>query len=61
MKFTSLARIRIRFVAIFAACLAMAAIAAPARAGTGYTAQEIIDSGNQFFGSTSGGLATIIV
>lgn len=60
MKFTSLARIRIRFVAIFAACLAMAAIAAPARAGTGYTAQEIIDSGNQFFGSTSGGLATII-
>jgi hypothetical protein len=61
MNFISLARIRIRLVAIFAACLAAAALVAPAaRAGTGYTAQEIIDSGNQFFGSTSGGLASVV-
>jgi hypothetical protein len=61
MKFISLKRIGIRFVAAFAACLAVIAIAAPgARAESGYTAQEIIDSGNQFFGSTSGGLASIV-
>jgi hypothetical protein len=61
MKFISLKRIGIRFVAAFAACLAVIAIAAPgARAESGYTAQEIIDSGNQFFGSTSGGLASVV-
>lgn len=43
-------------------CLAaaMMAFAAPARASQPYTAQEIIDSGHQFFGSTSGGLATVV-
>jgi hypothetical protein len=39
---------------------AMMAFAAPARASQPYTAQEIIDSGHQFFGSTSGGLASIV-
>lgn len=34
--------------------------AAPARAENGYTMQEIVDSGHSFFGSTSGGLATVI-
>jgi hypothetical protein len=32
----------------------------PARAENGYTMQEIVDSGHNFFGSTSGGLATAI-
>ena len=61
MNLISLRRTAIRFLAMFAACFAALAIAAPgARAGTGYRAQEIIDSGNQFFGSTSGGLATVV-
>jgi hypothetical protein len=61
MNFHSLKRIVVRFVAIFAACLTVLALAAPgARADSGYTAQEIVDSGNRFFGSTSGGLATVV-
>ena len=32
----------------------------PARAENAYTMQEIVDSGHTFFGSTSGGLATVI-
>ncbi|MDN5927762.1 MAG: EipA family protein [Hyphomicrobiales bacterium] len=61
MNCNPLKRIGIRFVAIFATCLAILAVAAPgARADTGYTPQEIIDSGNQFFGSTSGGLASVV-
>jgi hypothetical protein len=32
----------------------------PARAQDAYTMQEIVDSGHSFFGSTSGGLATVI-
>jgi hypothetical protein len=60
MKLLSLKRTAIRFVAIFATCLAIAVTAPGARADTGYTAQEIIDSGNQFFGSTSGGLASVV-
>jgi hypothetical protein len=60
MKLVSLRRISVRFIAIFAACLAIAVSAPGARAETGYTPQEIIDSGNQFFGSTSGGLASIV-
>ena len=59
MNFISLRRIGIRFVAMLAACLTAFAIAAPgARAETGYTAQEIVDSGNRFFGSTSGRFTT---
>lgn len=38
----------------------MGIIATPARANQAYTAQEIVDSGHQFFGSTSGGLATVV-
>ena len=44
-------------IAIFAALLVAAV---PARANQPYTAQEIVDSGHQFFGSTSGGLATVV-
>ena len=36
------------------------AAAAPARAENTYTMQEIVDSGHTFFGSTAGGLATVI-
>jgi hypothetical protein len=46
--------------ALFAAFLAVLFLGSAARADTGYTAQEIVDSGHRFFGSTSGGLATVI-
>jgi hypothetical protein len=40
------------------------AVAMPARAqadaGQAFTAQEIVDSGHQFFGATSGGLASVV-
>ena len=39
---------------------ALALAASPARADNAYTMQEIVDSGHTFFGSTSGGLATVI-
>lgn len=32
----------------------------PARAETGYTAQEVVDAGHEFFGATTGGLATVV-
>ena len=34
--------------------------ASGSRASQAYSAQEIVDSGHQFFGATSGGLASII-
>lgn len=40
--------------------LLLSLAAAPARAENGYSMQEIVDSGHSFFGSTSGGLATVI-
>ena len=43
-----------------ALAFALAMAASPARADNAYTMQEIIDSGHTFFGSTSGGLATVI-
>jgi hypothetical protein len=46
--------------AVFATFLAVLFFGSAARADTGYTAQEIVDSGHRFFGSTSGGLATVI-
>lgn len=46
--------------ALFAAFLAVFFLGSAARADTGYTAQEIVDSGHRFFGSTSGGLASVI-
>lgn len=50
---------RLSTVLAVLAALVLAA-SAPARANQPYTAQEIIDSGHQFFGSTSGGLATVV-
>jgi hypothetical protein len=46
------------FFAAFAAILMMSANSA--RAENTYTMDEIVDSGHTFFGSTSGGLATVI-
>ena len=43
-----------------AMAFALALAASPARADNAYTMQEIVDSGHTFFGSTSGGLATVI-
>ncbi len=40
--------------------LMLAWAAGPAKAENAYTMQEIVDSGHSFFGSTSGGLATVI-
>ncbi len=40
--------------------LMLAWTAGPAKAENAYTMQEIVDSGHSFFGSTSGGLATVI-
>ncbi|OJF92394.1 hypothetical protein AX760_05855 [Pararhizobium antarcticum] len=48
----------------FVTLVAIAGLAAPAQAqqagGTQYTAQEIVDAGHGFFGSTSGGLAKVV-
>ena len=50
-----------RFAALILLALSwMAPAIAPAAADDGYSAQEIVDSGHMFFGSTSGGLATVI-
>jgi len=49
-----------RFVAALVIALATAPGAARADAGQAFTAQEIVDSGHQFFGATSGGLASLI-
>ncbi|KQT54933.1 hypothetical protein ASG43_01505 [Aureimonas sp. Leaf454] len=48
-------------LAALAACLFALGVCAPARAqSNGYTMEEIVSKGHQFFGSTSGGLATLI-
>ncbi|WP_367718766.1 EipA family protein [Nitratireductor sp. GISD-1A_MAKvit] len=39
---------------------ALAFMVNTARANNGYTAQEIIEAGHGFFGSTTGGLATVV-
>ncbi len=53
----------VRFAAA-AALAAMVAVMVPGRAqadaGQSFTAQEIVDSGHQFFGATSGGLASLV-
>lgn len=47
--------------AAFTVLLCMSfAWAAPARANQPYTAQEVLDAGHHFFGTTTGGLATIV-
>lgn len=52
------------FLRLFVATTAVAALTIPAQAqqasGTQYTAQEIVDAGHGFFGSTSGGLAKVV-
>jgi hypothetical protein len=47
-------------MALFAAILMVSAALGGARAAEAYTMQEIVDSGQSFFGSTSGGLATAV-
>lgn len=48
-------------IAVFAACLLFIGSSAPASAqDSGYTMEEIVAKGHQFFGSTSGGLASLI-
>ena len=57
----ALMRTVLRLRSFFLSLLMVLAFAvAPARAENGYTMQEIVDSGHTFFGSTSGGLATVI-
>ncbi len=48
--------------AMLFAVAAATSTALPARAAAGeaYTAQEVLDSGHQFFGTTSGGLASVV-
>lgn len=53
----SLAAIRARLAVIF---LVFMSFIAPAHAENGYSMQEVVDSGHSFFGSTSGGLATVL-
>jgi hypothetical protein len=53
-------QLRLSLAALAALLAALLTAAAPARADNTYTMQEIIDSGHTFFGSTSGGLATVI-
>ncbi len=47
------------FIAAMAVTVSLAG-AARADASQTYTAQEIVDSGHQFFGSTTGGLASLV-
>ena len=53
--------VRLAAAAVLASTMALAG---PARAQSGagqtFTAQEIVDSGHQFFGATSGGLASLV-
>lgn len=53
---------RMRFATLAVALFTAALLVAPqARAqNNGYTMDEIIDAGNQFFGATTGGLATAV-
>lgn len=48
------------FAALTAAFLLMSAFASAARADNGYTMDEIVNAGHNFFGSTSGGIATVV-
>lgn len=53
--------IRASLQALLASLFILAfAAAGPARAENGYTIDEIVNAGHGFFGSTSGGLATVI-
>jgi hypothetical protein len=53
--------VRLAAVAVLASTMALAGPArAQSGAGQAFTAQEIVDSGHQFFGATSGGLASLV-
>ncbi len=53
---------RLALAAMFVSAMMAAAVPhrAEANAGQAFTAQEIVDSGHQFFGATSGGLGSLI-
>jgi hypothetical protein len=53
---------RVALAAMFVSAMMAAAVPhrAEANAGQAFTAQEIVDSGHQFFGATSGGLGSLI-
>jgi hypothetical protein len=53
-------RLTLRLVALAVAAVAAFGVPRPAVAQDAYTAQEIVDSGHNFFGETSGALATVI-
>ncbi|MGH6763502.1 MAG: DUF1134 domain-containing protein [Phyllobacterium sp.] len=56
-----LSSIRTRFLAVlFTSILMTFAVSSGARANDGFTMEEIVSSGHRFFGSTSGGLASVI-
>jgi hypothetical protein len=52
-------RTSVRLLAVLMMALAVASWSRPSMAEE-YTAQEIVDSGHRFFGTTTGGLATVI-
>ena len=52
--------LRLAALALVVLAAALAPRAARADAGEAYSAQEIVDSGHQFFGATSGGLASLV-
>ncbi|AIJ72163.1 MULTISPECIES: DUF1134 domain-containing protein [Brucella] len=65
MAIPSLSQIRFRnaacFVAFFAALfVSFIALLREARAENTYTAEEVVESGHRFFGSTSGGIASAV-
>jgi hypothetical protein len=54
------ALVRMATGVFFAAVLAISAPVSANASGNTFTAQEIVDSGHQFFGATSGGLASVV-
>lgn len=52
--------VRASFIAVLALFVAGTVRPAAAQSQSGYTAQEIVDSGHQFFGTTSGAIATVV-
>lgn len=54
------ARTAVRFLVFIIALAGIAAASTTASRAQEYTAQEIVESGHRFFGSTSGGLATVV-
>lgn len=50
----------IRAIAVFCALFSALVVSTQASRAQEYTAQEVLDSGHRFFGSTSGGLATVV-